>query len=222
MNATPVRAVLYALALSLLAHASGYAAGIRALGGETLPGSDAVQKSQSALAGGRARRDELGQDLPIRSSDTTSRGAKARASLDRNGIQPVAPHAAGLAARRSVNASSGARSVLSRPAVAVARGYLPRRPAADHRARLSDPARAAERAVGATSVGATSGPALAGRASSSVLLAARQSATTFKPQGATGVIGGPRTAGPGSIGGPANTKTAINASINGSALRHRS
>jgi hypothetical protein len=227
VNATPVRPVLYALTLSLLANASGYAAGIRPLGGETAPGSDAAQKSQSVLAGGRARRDEPGRDAPIRSGDMTSRGAKDRASPDRNGIQPVALHGAGLAAKRSVNTSLGARSVLSKPAVAVARGYLPRRPAADNRAGPADPARAAARAVGstsvgATSVGATSGSALAGRASSSVLLAAHRSATTFKPQAANGVIGGPRAAGPGSVGGPTNSKTVINASINGSALRHRS
>jgi hypothetical protein len=217
MNATPLRPVLYALTLSLLADASGYAAGIRALGGESVPGSDSVQESQSAVARGRARRDELGQDAPSRRGDTTTRGPKDRASIDRNGIQTVALHGVGLAAKRSVNASSGARSVVSKPAAAVAPGYLPRRPAADHRPGLPDPGLAAQ-----PTVGAASGSVVAARASSSVLLAARQSATTFKPQGANGVIGGPRAAGSGSLGGPANSKSVINASINGSALRHRS
>ena len=119
MNATPVRPVLYALTLSLLANVSGYAAGVREPGGETGAGHETVRKSQSALAGASA------------------------------GRQPAAPHGASLAPK---------------PAAAVARGYLLARPAADNRA----------------------GPA-----------------------------------GLGSVGGPANNKTVINASINGSALRHR-
>jgi hypothetical protein len=187
MNAMSLRTGLYALTLSLLATASGYAAAVTEIGGETGAGKDTARKSHAALAGASATR------------------------------QRAAPHGAALAPKREVSALLGARSVLSKPAVAVARGYLLARPAADNRATLSDSGPAAARPVGAMSASA-----LAGRASSGILLAARRSAAAFKPQGANGVIGGPRAAGPGSLGGPANSKTVINASINGSAPRRRS
>jgi hypothetical protein len=216
MNATSVRPVLYALTVSLLANGSGYAAGIRALGGETGPGKDTVQKSQSALAGGSARRDEFGQDGPIRTGDTTTHGSKSRTPSARNGLPPAVLHGAGLAPKRGVNALLGARSELAKPAVAAARGYLPRGPAADHRAGLPDPGTAPARVIGATS-----GSAPAGRPSSSVLLAAGRPPATLKPLAANGVIGGPRAAGLGRLGGPANSKTVINGSIDGSAPRRR-
>ena len=186
MNATPVRPLLYALTLSLLANASGYAAGVSQSGGQAGPGNDSVRNSQSALAGASAR------------------------------PQTAALHGAPLATKSGVSAQLEARSVLSKPAVPVARGYLPRRPAADNRAGIPAAGPSAVRALGAAS-----GSTLASRASSGVLLAGHRSVTPFKTQVANGVIGGARAAGPGSVGGPTNRKTVINASINGSALRHR-
>jgi hypothetical protein len=71
-------------------------------------------------------------------------------------------------------------------------------------------------------VGAAGISVPAGRLPSNVLSATRQHAAILKAMGANGVIGGPRTAGSASVGGPVNSKTVINASIDGKTLRRRS
>jgi hypothetical protein len=217
MKTTSAGPVLCALtAWVLLANASAYAAAIRASGGGSAVANDTVERSQSALAVGSPRHEEVGQDDPIRSGDTASHGSKNVNSLARAAPHPAALHTAGLVPRRSVDSVSGERTGLSKALDAAAHGYLLRGPAADHRHGSTGPE--APRAVGATNLSA----AAASRQTSTLLSAASRPPAILRPMAVTGVIGGPRAAGPGGVGGPANSRTVINASINGAALRHRS
>jgi hypothetical protein len=208
MNATSAGPVLRALTVCvLLARASAYAAGTTASVGESAPANDTVEQSERALATGTARRDESGPHGPIRSGDTAIHGSKSWNSVARNGSQPATLHADGLVPTRSVATLPGARTRLLKPAVAATHAYSLRRLGAEPRPRPT---------------GATNLSAPAGRQPSSVVSAASRSTAILRPMAITGVIGGPRAAGPGSVGGPANSRTMINASINGSALRRRS
>jgi hypothetical protein len=101
----------------------------------------------------------------------------------------------------------GAHGYIWKPAGGAAtHGYLIRRPDADRSASRSNLATQATRGIGATTAS----------------LAASRPVAGLKAVAGNGVIGGPLAPGRGMIGGPANGRTVIKASIDGTALRRRS
>ena len=218
MNGTLARKVLYALIVCSLASGSVYAAETRASGGEAGKAGDAVhQRREPALAAGNAKGDALRRDEPTKSIETAIRDSHPQNSAGPNGQRAAALHGAGLIRQRGVGPLQGTHADLSRPAVAAARANLLRGPDADHPASRSAPMTGAARAFSTTTV-----PAGAGRPySAAALSVAGQLPASLKALGRNGVIGGPRAAGSGSVGGPANSKTVIKASIDGSWLHRR-
>jgi hypothetical protein len=199
VNATCARPGLCVSTLwVLLLNASVYAAGIGTYAGETGAVNDTVRRSSRPTAAASAKRSEFGQHGPIRSGDTASHDSRGWNSAARNGRQPTTLHAAGVL----------------KSAVAAARGYLLRKPGAE--IRPGSIGQEAAHAGGATNVSAP-----AGRQPSMLLSAASRPTAMLRATAVAGAIGGPRAAGPGSLGGPANGKAVINASIDGSALHRR-
>ena len=216
MNATLGRHVLYALIACSLA-GPAYPADPGASGAENGQLSDAIQRREPAGVAENAKRDAARRDGSIKSTETTTRGSNARNSSARNGQQAAALHGAGPIPHRSAGPLLGTHANVSKPAVATAtRGYLVRRPDADHPASRSDPVTGAARGISATTASAA-----AGRQSSEVLRALSRPPASLKALAGNGVIGGPRAPGRGMVGGPANSRAVIKASIDGTALHPR-
>ena len=216
MNASLGRRLLYALIVCSTASASVNAAGIRPSGAETGQPADSLQRRESALAAGNAKRDAAGRDLPVKSRDQTTRSAETRYSAARNVTPSAVLHGSGFIPPRNASALLGAHAKLSKPIVAAARGYRLRRPDANHPVSRSDPNTAVVHGISAATA-----LDVAGRQSSAILPATRRSPASLKAQAGNGVIGGPRAPGRGMLGGPANSSTMMRATINGTALHRR-
>jgi hypothetical protein len=105
---------------------------------------------------------------------------------------------------------------VAKPALSATRVNLLRRSDVDHPAGRFDPVTGGARRFAAMSAGTT------GRQWSPSFAAAGRSVAGPKALVAgNGVIGGPRAAGRGMIGGAANGKNVFKASIDGTALRRR-
>jgi hypothetical protein len=209
-RAVPVRAVICALLIGGLASPCAMAVDAPIRG----------QGEQDTETTHRTAGEDTSAHRPINSGQGSSGGKLGAHS----GQQPVSSsHSASLPTLHSRSPLLTTGAVHSTTGVgAAARGYLLRRPAANHLAKQSDraPGTAAAaapitRAVGAMpSAGATRPP-------SAVYGATRQGAANLKLLAGNGVIGGPHIPSRGVVGGPANSRTVIKASIDGTAFHHR-
>ena len=112
------------------------------------------------------------------------------------------------AAQRRVNAVARTGAAARKPTMVAAPAYSIRR--------QPDYGRSAAAPVVA------SAPVSAGRARPAVLTAVSRPPAMLRAAAGNGVIGGAHAAAPGSVGGPANTRTVNKGGIDGSALRRRS
>jgi hypothetical protein len=214
MNATLGRHFLCALIVCCLIGTSAYAAQTGASGGGTGLASDSVPRHEPAPGAETFKRDAGPQEGPIKGSETTTRGSNVQNSAAWSGRQTTALHGAGSIPHRTANPPLSAHAFVSKPA--AAHGYLLPRLDADRPTGRSDPTiEAAHR------MGITTAPAAAGQRFSAPLPTVTWPAASLKSAAGNGVLGGPHAASRGMIGGPANSKIATKASIDGTALHRR-
>jgi hypothetical protein len=207
MRAIPARPALYALLVCSLLSRSPYAAD--ASGGDRAATIQKMQRQDASGITDDVKRDTTGRNAPTKAHQTADRGSNAGRPAARIAQPSVALHAVNRMAEQTRNALPGARAYALKPAVGAAtRAYLIRRP---------DAAIAAFRANSPTTA-----LAAARRPSAGVVGAANGAVSSLKAMAGNGVIGGASAAGRGMIGGSANTRSVINAGINGTTLRHRS
>jgi hypothetical protein len=196
---------------------------------------DAATRGEHGEQGIEATHRPTPDGSAVRSSDDSSKTREPGPSSvgGRLGARlGPASRGAGLTALHGRSPLSTTEAVRSRPGVgASARGNLLRKlPASNHLAKESDPATASAtaratagataavpmaRAVGAVpSAGATRQP-------NGVLGVTRQGAASLKASAGNGVIGGAHTSDRSVLGGPINNRTAIRATIDGSAFHRR-
>jgi hypothetical protein len=195
-HAPSPRLLLHALTLWILVQPLGYAAGTGVSGGEGVPANDIARRGQPAPAAGAPRRAAVRRDDP--GQDLAIR--RSEASTPRSGSTP--------AAQRRVNAVARTGAGVWKATTVAAPAYSIRR--------QPDYGRSAAAPVVA------SAPVSAGRPRPAVLTAVSRPPAMLRAVAGNGVIGGAHAAAPGSVGGPANTRTVNKGGIDGSALRRRS
>jgi hypothetical protein len=217
VSSSPRCHVLYALLICTLVSSPGHAAASAQAGEQGGQAGDSNQKRDAAPGAANARHDPATRGEPLKGGDSVTRATGLRASTTRASSEsPVLREARFATPHRSFGSLRSASGNVAKPVIPAARADLLRRSDVVHPASRLDPAAAVAREFGTTSSGAT------GRQSSINSSAAVRPLASLKPLTAgNGVIGGPHAAGRGMIGGAANGKNVLKASIDGTALRRR-
>jgi hypothetical protein len=209
MIPVPGRHVLYALLICSVASAPGHTAVLTQVGGQGAQASDSNLKRDAAPDAANTRREPaMWRGEPLKGGDTAARAAALRSRVLRD--------ARSATLHRNFSPLRDAGRTIAKPAISAARTILPRRSDADHPVSRFDPVTAGARGFVATSAGAS-----ARRWSPSLAAASGSVASPKALAAGNGVIGGPRAAGRGMIGGAANGKNVFKASIDGTAPRRR-
>jgi hypothetical protein len=204
MKATIAPYAPYILLICSLMRPSTYAADAGISGVLKRQARETIQKPEPAGYAENARRDVASRGVSIKVSETVHRSANAGNPAARSGQRAAARLFGGLIPRGSGSPLAGTHAYVSPVTIrAASTGPLTWRSAADHAPNRSDALTGVVHGLKPITA-----PADADRQLSKALAG-------------HGVIGGAQAPGHGMLGGPVNSRTVPNASIDGSALRRR-